>query len=96
MRGMTKVKLDLFSDVDMYLFFKKQMGGGASYISKRYIKANNKYAESYDLKELMKYITHLKKNNLYNYTVLKYLPMGRLKWLNTEKFSQDYDKFLRN
>ena len=33
--SMTKVELDLISDVDMYLFFEKGMRGGVSYISKR-------------------------------------------------------------
>ena len=32
---MTKVELNLISDVDMYLFFEKGMRGGVSYISKR-------------------------------------------------------------
>ena len=31
--SMTKVELDLFSNVEMYLFFEKYMGGGASYTS---------------------------------------------------------------
>ena len=41
MLSMTKVKLNLISDVDKYLFFEKGMRGDVSYISKRYSKANN-------------------------------------------------------
>ena len=37
---MTKIELDLNSDVDMYLFFEKVIKGGVSYISKIYSKAN--------------------------------------------------------
>ena len=33
MLSITKVELDLISDVDMYLFFEKVMRGGVSYIS---------------------------------------------------------------
>ena len=40
---MTKVKFELISDSDMYLFFEKGMRGGVSYISKRHSKANNNY-----------------------------------------------------
>ena len=40
---MTKVKLELISDADMYLLFQKGVGGRVSYISKRYSKASNKY-----------------------------------------------------
>ena len=45
MLNMTKFKLELISDANMYLFLEKGMGGGVSYISKKYSKANNK---SYD------------------------------------------------
>ena len=48
MLSITKVELDLISDVDMYLFFEKVMRGGVSYISEWYSKANNKYLLSYD------------------------------------------------
>ena len=41
--NMIIVEFELISDADMYLFLEKGMGGGASYISKRYSKANNKY-----------------------------------------------------
>ena len=46
--NMTKVKLDLMSDFAIYLFFKKAMRSGVSYISKKYSKANDKYLTSYD------------------------------------------------
>ena len=39
---MTKIELDLISDIDMHLFIEKGMRGGISYIAKRYSKANNK------------------------------------------------------
>lgn len=32
--SMTKVELDLFSDIDMYFLFEKGIRGSASYISK--------------------------------------------------------------
>ena len=48
MLNMAKVKLELISDLDMYIFFEKGMRGGVSYISNRYCKASNKYLKSYD------------------------------------------------
>ena len=50
MFNMTKVKLELVSNPDMYIFFKKDMRGGLSYISNRYSKTSNKYMKSYDPK----------------------------------------------
>ena len=48
MLKMTSVKLKKISDIDMYLFIKKELRGGISYIAKRCSKANNKYMKDYD------------------------------------------------
>ena len=53
---MTKVKLELIPDSDMYIFFEKGTRGGVSYISNRYSKANNKYLKFYNPKQEWKYI----------------------------------------
>ena len=62
---MTKIELDLISDIDMYLFIEKGMRGGISYIAKRHSKANNKYMKCYNSSEESKYITYVDANNLY-------------------------------
>ena len=54
-----KVKLELISDLDMYIFFEKNMRGRVSYIYNRYSKANNKYLEPRNSKQ------ELDTNNLY-------------------------------
>ena len=43
MLKMTRIELELISDLDMYLFIEKGMRGDISYIAKRFSKANNKY-----------------------------------------------------
>ena len=43
MLKMTKINLDLISDIDMQLFIEKGLRGGISYIAHRHGKANNKY-----------------------------------------------------
>ena len=62
MLNMTKIKLDLISDPDMYIFLEKGMRGGVSYISNRYSKA--KYLKSCDRKQESKHIIYLDTNNL--------------------------------
>ena len=91
MLKMTKTKLELMSDVDMFLFIEKGMRGGISYITNRYGKANNKYMKNYNPEEASKYIMYLDANNLYGWAMSQYLPTGGFKWL-TEK-EVDLSKF---
>ena len=66
---MTKIKLVLISDPEMYIFFAKGMRGGVSYISNGYSKASKKYLELYDPKQESKHIIYLDANNLYGYAM---------------------------
>ena len=62
----TKVELELLSDMDMLLMVEKGIRGGVSMISNRYGKVNNKYmGKSFKDTEPYKYITYLDANNLY-------------------------------
>ena len=51
MLKMTKIKLKLIPDPDMYIFFEKSTRGGISYVSNRYSKANNIFLKSHDPKQ---------------------------------------------
>ena len=51
MLKMENIKLGPISDPDIYIFFQKGTRGRISYISKRCIKASNKYLKSYDPKQ---------------------------------------------
>ena len=51
-----KIKLELVSDPDMYIFFEKGTRSGISYISNRYSKANYKYLKSCDPKQESKHV----------------------------------------
>ena len=57
MLHITKIKLELISDPGMYIFFKKGMGVGVSYMKNS--KANNKYLKSYNPRQESKHITYL-------------------------------------
>ena len=50
MFNMTKIKLELISDPEMYIFFEKGMRSVVSHISNRYSKASNTYLKSYGSK----------------------------------------------
>ena len=78
--NMTKVELELISDLDMYIFFEKGMRGGVSYISNRYSKANNKYLKSCDPKQESKHIISLVANILYGHPLSKFPRTSGFKW----------------
>ena len=50
MFNMTKVKLELISGPDMYIFFEKGMRGGVSYIFNRYKRRNFSLVAHYSLR----------------------------------------------
>ena len=58
----------------MYLFIKKGLRGGISYIAKGYSEANSKYMKNYVPAKSSKHISHLDMNNLYGWAMSKYLP----------------------
>ena len=84
---MTDIESEKTSDIDKYLFIKKGLRGGISYISKRYAKANNKNLNDYAPKKPSTFISYLAMNNLYDWAMGEYLPYKGFKWLkNIDKF----------
>ena len=74
MLKMTKVNLDLISDVDRQLFIEKGMRGDISYIVHRHAQANNKYMKNYDPEAESSYIMYQDANNLYGWAMSQKLP----------------------
>ena len=90
MLKMTKVELELISDVQMYLFPEKGMRGGLSYISKRYNEANKKYLKSLkSLNKNQKHIIYLGTNNLSGCTLSKFIPTGGFKRIDPKEFNMN-------
>ena len=88
MLKMTKVELELMTDIDMYQFIEKGMQGGISYISHRHGLANNKYMKGYDEKAPSKYLMYLDANNLYGWAMSQYLSTGNFKWMSKKKIGK--------
>ena len=86
MLNMTKVELELISDVDKYLLFEKSMRTRVSYSSKKHSKANNKYLKSYDPKLELKHI-YSDAYNTYGYAMCKLFQLCELH--NDYPLSQD-------
>ena len=104
MLKMTKIELDLITDIDMALFIEKGLRGGISYIAHRHAKANNKYLPDYNRELDDSYLMYLDANNLYGWAMSERLPRGNFKWLNNlpdtpeeiefflSKYTEDSDK----
>ena len=59
-------RLELLTDIDMFLMVKKGIQGGITEAVKRYARANNKYMKDlYNLEEKSIYLQYLDANNLY-------------------------------
>ena len=95
MLKMTKIELDLITDIDMALFIEKGLRGGISYIAHRYARANNKYLPDYNPELDDSYLMYLDANNLYGWTMSERLPTGNFKWLeNLPDTPEEFEFFL--
>ena len=89
MLKMTKINLDLISDIDMQLFIEKGLRGGISYIAHRHGKANNKYMKDYNENKESSYLMYLDSNNLYGWAMFQPLPYRDFKWIDPEEVILD-------
>ena len=93
---MTKINLDLISDLDAQLFIEKGIRGGISTITHRHAEANNKYMKNYDPEVESSYIMYLDANNLYGWAMSQSLPVGDFKWLDPAEYEDPEDFILEN
>ena len=85
---MTKVNLELITDIDMYLMFEKGIRGDVSYFANRYSKPSNKCLEDYDENKESSYLIYLDANNIYGWAMSQQLPTGGFKWLPKDKWDE--------
>ena len=93
---MTKINLDLISDLDQQLFIEKGMRGGISTITHRHAVANNKYMKDYNPEVESSYLIYLDANNLYGWAMSQSLPVGDFKWIPSKDFEDPEDFILEN
>ena len=91
MLKITKINLELLSDVDMLLMVEKGIRGGISIISNRYGKANNKYMKDFNKLELIKFLIYLDANNLYGWAMSQKLPTHNFKWMTNQEIENIFN-----
>ena len=87
---MTKVKLELLTDIDMMLMFESGIRGGISQAIHKYETANNKYLESCNKNVPSSYLMYLDANNLYGWATCKKLPVANFRWAENLSLFADY------
>ena len=92
--NMTKVKLELVSDPEMYDFIERSKRGGVSSIMKRYAVANNKHmGDAFDSSKPSSYIFYPDANSLYCWPMLQPLPVGEFRWVNGSELEKPLSEF---
>ena len=82
----TGIELELLTDVDMFLFFKRMIRGGISMISNRYAESNNPYmGDLYNPEKEISYTMYYDANNLYGFIMMEKLPYKGFEWMSTEE-----------
>ena len=82
---MSKITLDLITDVDIYNMVDTSIRGRVSMISTRHAKANNPSLPSYDPELPHRDLIYLDANNLYGHAMSQYLPTGGFRILSEEE-----------
>lgn len=77
------------SQNDMYLFCEDSIRGGVSMTPGRFSRANHKYLNDFDPKEVEKYIFYLDANNLYGHAMIQPLPYADYKWVPSDSIKID-------
>ncbi|MCG7879165.1 MAG: C2H2-type zinc finger protein [Candidatus Thiodiazotropha endolucinida] len=85
---MSKVRLELLTDIDKILMVEAGIRGGISQISNRYVKANNPYVKDYDPSRPAKFIQYLDANNLYGWAMTQPLPIGHFDFMGKRDIEQ--------
>ena len=80
-------KIELLTDVDMYMFFEKGIRGGMSKAVTRHFKANNKYLPNHDESKKSSFLMYLDANNLYGLAMVQKLPYSDFKWMKKEELN---------
>ena len=89
MLKLTKVKLELLTDVDMLLTFEEGTGGGISQAIHKYATANNKYMKKFNKRLISTFPQYLDANNLYGWAMCKKVPTGWFKWIDVKEFTEE-------
>ena len=89
----TKVKLELWTHINMLLMVEKGITGGIYHAIQWYAKAINKYMKDYDENKEASYLKHWDVNNLYRSAISQKPAANNFVWIeDTSQFNEDFIK----
>ena len=93
MLKMTKVKIELFTEMAMHDFIEKAKRGGIAMVVHRHFKANNPNMEdAFDIFQPTTWISYVDANNLYGWAMSQFLPIGNYKWVASREYLKNNPK----
>ena len=92
MLKITKIKLELLTDIDIVLMVENSIRGGLTQVVRKYGVGNNKYLPDYDKSQTSSYLQYLDANNIYGYPMIKKLPLNRFKWSAPKMYTSEFIK----
>ena len=74
MLRLTDVDSELISDIENYQFVESTIRNNIYVIIKGYAELNNKFLKPKDVSKPTSYIIYLETNNLYDHSIMQFLP----------------------
>ena len=91
---MTRVELELVSDLEMFDFIERGKRGGVNTVMRRHAEANNKYmGDKFDPSKPSSFILYPDANSLYCWPMLQPLPVGNFRWLSEDELGKPLREF---
>ena len=85
--------MEQLSDLDMYQMIETGVRGGMCQVSKKHMKANNKYMDNYNQDIISSFIAYLDANNLYGGGMSEKLPSSDFEWSDDIQTAEDVLKY---
>ena len=95
---MTKVEMELLTDVNMHLFIEAGIRGGVVMISKRYAKAHTAESSQYDHHPSWhpsRSLIYLDAKNLYGWAMSQCLLIGKFEWVHEDELSNFTSEYIQ-
>ena len=85
---MTKEKIDLIQDPEMYTFFERGIRGGLTFVNKHVVRNET---ITHNNEQLNNHLAYIDQNNLYGSSLCKPLPHSDFSWVeDVSSFTQDF------